>query len=368
MASPTPEDGSRLTSSSSVPVSASASASSRAAGPEARQRSVRTIPPWVAVRDDQHNPITEELLRQLNPPQPSAAPQRNGIPQTPLRRVSKDGFSWEEDPKLGSPQIERGRIPHLFKYGRASARGRMWDHLRSAEPVIVSNQQSVYGQPSTSWAEFIEASAWGRPQESHRIDIEALNRLQPAYGRPDEMTLHLPDNKHEPRSKTAFSKRLWNRFMRSPLSPLFFRLTVIIMSVIALGIAARMFHLEDKVLGESAERTQSIFAIAVDSVAIPFNGYMIWDEYTGKPLGLRSARSKMSLILLDLFFIIFKSAGTALAFEHVVYHTFGDRIARGLAKGLASFMLLGLLAWTANFCVNIFRVVERLGGGDDERK
>lgn len=155
--------------------------------------------------------------------------------------------------------------------------------------------------------------------------------------------------------------------MRSSLSPLLFRLVVIVMSVIALGIAARMFRLEDKVLGESAERTQSIFALAVDCVAIPFNGYMIWDEYTGKPLGLRSARSKMSLILLDLFFIIFKSAGTALAFEHVVYHTLGDHIVRGLSKALASIMLLGLLAWTANLTVNIFRVIERLGGGEDDR-
>ncbi|EHK21348.1 uncharacterized protein TRIVIDRAFT_78410 [Trichoderma virens Gv29-8] len=369
MASPTPEAGSStLTPSSPTPASASTSSSSRPAGSDARQRPVRTIPPWVAIRDDRNIPIPEEQLRLLNPPQPSAVPQRNGIPQPPQRRLSKDGYAWEEDPKLGSPQDQHGRIPHLFKYGRASARGRKWDHLRSAEPVIVSAQQPAYGQPSTSWAEFIRSSAWGRPQESHIVDIEALNHLQPGYARPlDEMLLHLPDNKHDRRDKSALSKRLWNRFMRSSLSPLLFRLTVIVMSVIALGIAARMFDLEDKALGESAERTQSIFAIAVDSVAIPFNGYMIYDEYTGKPLGLRSARSKMSLILLDLFFIIFKSAGTALAFEHVVYHTFGDHIVRGLAKGLATFMLLGLLAWTANLCVNIFRVVERLGGGDDER-
>lgn len=326
---------------------------------------------WVAVRDDQHNPITEEQRRLLNRPQPSAAPQRNSVPQPPQRRVSKDGFvSWDEDPKLGPPQSERGRIPHLFKYGRASARGRKWDHLRSAEPVIISAQQPAYRQPPVSWAEFLRSSAWGRPPNpgNHIIDIEALNELQPGFSRPTEMLLHLPDNKHDRRRKSAFSKRVWNRFMRSSLSPLLFRLTVIVMSMIALGIAARMFDIEDQALGESAARTQSIFAIAVDSVAIPFNAYMIWDEYTGKPLGLRSARSKMSLILLDLFFIIFKSAGTALAFEHVVYHTFGDHVVQGLAKGLASFMLLGLLAWTANLTVNIFRVIERLGGGDDERR
>lgn len=140
------------------------------------------------------------------------------------------------------------------------------------------------------------------------------------------------------------------------------------MSTVALAIAIRMFQQETKVFGDGSERTQSIFAIVVDCVSIPFNGYMIWDEYTGKPLGLRSATSKMSLILLDLFFIIFKSACTALAFEHVVYHQFGDQDILGLSEGLASVMLLGLVAWTANLTVNIFRVVERLGGREEETR
>ncbi|KAL7789511.1 hypothetical protein V8C37DRAFT_386162 [Trichoderma ceciliae] len=334
-----------------------------------RLRAARTLPPWVITYDERHGPIAEEQLRLLNPPQPSAAPQRNASPQEPQRRVSKDGFVSWEDPKLGPPQIERGRIPHLFKYGRASARGRKWDHLRSAEPVIVSSHPSVFGQPQISWEEFIRSSAWGRPlnERSEIIDIEALNQLQPTFNKEVEMPLHQTNHKHDRRRRSAFSKRVWNQFMRSSLSPLIFRLVVIVMSVIALAIAARIFELEDEAIGESAERTQSIFAVAVDCIAIPFNGYMIWDEYTGKPLGLRSAVSKMSLILLDLFFIIFKSAGTALAFEHVVYHTFGDHSVRGLSKALASFMLLGLLAWTANFTVNIFRVIERLGGREDER-
>ncbi|KAH6607701.1 cullin 1 [Trichoderma cornu-damae] len=334
-----------------------------------RLRPARTLPPWVVTYDERHGPITEEQLRLLSPPRPSAEPQRNFAPQEPpRRRVSQDGFVSWEDPELGPPQDERGRIPHFFKYGRASARGRKWDHLRSAEPVIVSSHPSAFRQPPISWGEFIRSSAWGRPphERSEIIDIEALNQLQPNFNKEGEMPLHPADHKHDRRRKSAISKRVWNRFMRSSLSPLLFRLAVVVMSIIALAIAARMYELEIEALGKSAERTQSIFAIAVDSVAIPFNGYMIYDEYTGKPLGLRSAVSKMSLILLDLFFIIFKSAGTALAFENVVYHTFGDHIVLGLSKALASFMLLGLLAWTVNFTVNIFRVIERLGGGEDE--
>ncbi|PTB45713.1 hypothetical protein M441DRAFT_323707 [Trichoderma asperellum CBS 433.97] len=334
-----------------------------------RLRTARTLPPWVVANDERRGPITEEQQRLLNPPQRSTAPQRNSIPQPPQRRVSKDGFVSWDDPKLGPPQNERGRIPHLFKYGRASARGRKWDHLRSAEPVIISSHPSMFQQPSVSWADFIRSSAWGRPrnEQSEIIDIEALNQLQPNFNKETELPLHAAD-KHDRRRKSAFSKRVWGQMLNSSLSPLLFRLVVIIMSTVALAIAIRMFQQETKVFGDGSERTQSIFAIVVDCVSIPFNGYMIWDEYTGKPLGLRSATSKMSLILLDLFFIIFKSACTALAFEHVVYHQFGDQDILGLSEGLASVMLLGLVAWTANLTVNIFRVVERLGGREEETR
>lgn len=205
-----------------------------------------------------------------------------------------------------------------------------------------------------------------RNEQSEIIDIEALNQLQPNFNKEIELPLHAADHKHDRRRKSAFSKRMWGQMLNSSLSPLLFRLVVIVMSTVALAIAIRMFEQETKVRGDGAERTQSIFAVVVDCVSIPFNGYMIWDEYTGKPLGLRSATSKLSLILLDLFFIIFKSACTALAFEHVVYNEFGDQHILGLSEGLASVMLLGLVAWTVNLTVNIFRVVERLGGREEE--
>lgn len=160
-------------------------------------------------------------------------------------------------------------------------------------------------------------------------------------------------------------KRLWMMALNHTLSPLIFRLSVIITSVIALGIAARIYKLEIGGNNKGDESTQSIFAVAVDTVAIPYSAYMIWDEYTGKPLGLRSAVDKMSLILLDLFFIIFKSASTALAFEALVYNEIATPI-RKLADALAALMLIGLLAWTMNLSVNVFRVIEKLGGGEDE--
>jgi len=70
--------------------------------------------------------------------------------------------------------------------------------------------------------------------------------------------------------------------------------------------------------------------------------------------------------LLFLFFIIFKSASTALAFEALLYHNVSLEPIRKLADGLAALMLIGLLAWTMNLSVNVFRVIEKLGGREDD--
>lgn len=248
-------------------------------------------------------------------------------------------------------------------------RGRKWDHLRSAEPVIVAGYSPVTAQPAMAWQEFIHSSAWGHmPNEkSEVVDPDFLNQLQPTFNHHVNVPLHPLDPKASKTKRTlAIYKRVWNMVIRHSLAPLLFRLVVMITSILALGIAARVFQLENAEEQDSAERTQSVVAVAVDCVAIPYIGYMIWDEYTGKPLGLRSGVSKISLILLDLFFIIFKSVSTALAFESLIYHSLKDTDLQDLSKALAAFMLVGLIAWTMNFTVNIFRTVERLGGGDDD--
>jgi hypothetical protein len=214
------------------------------------------------------------------------------------------------------------------------------------------------------------------------VGVEELEKLQPNFARPaegayNELAAARASSSRRRRRRRAIGppRMLWNLVMRHSLSPLLFRLLVLVTSVVALGVDARIYHLETRQGGEgssssssstTAGRAQSLVALAVDCIAIPYIGYMIRDEYTGKPLGLRSAVSKMSLILLDLFFIIFKSAGTALAFESLLRHNLADPAVRELAKALASFMLIGLLAWTMTFTVNIFRTVWRLGGGEDE--
>lgn len=248
-------------------------------------------------------------------------------------------------------------------------RGRRWDHLRSAEPIIVPKYASAMRQTDVPWQDFVHSSAWGPVpgEESELVDNDYLEKLQPGFDRLPLGAYDPTDTRASRRRRTmALYKRIWNLVMRHSLSPLLFRLIVMVTSIIALGIAGRIYVLEDNHGRDSAERTQSVVAIVVDCVAVPYIGYMIWDEYTGKPLGLRSGVSKISLILLDLFFIIFKSASTALAFESLVYHNVTETKVRMLAKALATFMLVALISWTMNFTVNIFRTVERLGGGDDD--
>ncbi|EGX92842.1 hypothetical protein CCM_04214 [Cordyceps militaris CM01] len=335
-----------------------------------RLRPPRSLPPWIDSYKEEHDDAASGKPPELSIPPRAVAPQPNSVPQEPLRRVSRDGFIDIEDPTLGPAQKVRARIPHFLRYGRASMRGRKWDHLRSAEPVIVAGHHPSPWRPQATWHDFIASSKWGRPQNerSQVVAPEYLNDLYPNFNRQTTLDLDMSRPRQTRRRRALGGwKRLWLMALNHSLSPLVFRLIVIITSIIALGIAARIYRLE--VVGGrtgGAESTQSLFAVAVDTVAIPYSAYMIRDEYTGKPLGLRPAVDKMSLILLDLFFIIFKSASTALAFEALLYHNVSLEPIRKLADGLAALMLIGLLAWTMNLSVNVFRVIEKLGGREDD--
>jgi hypothetical protein len=104
-------------------------------------------------------------------------------------------------------------------------------------------------------------------------------------------------------------------------------------------------------------------AIVVDVVAIPYILYITWDEYTGKPLGLRSPKAKIRLVLLDLFFIIFESANLALAFAALTDdngscqsgNNGNNYIICNRVKALCGILMIALIAWSMTFAVSIFR-------------
>lgn len=146
-----------------------------------------------------------------------------------------------------------------------------------------------------------------------------------------------------------------------PLVPLIFRITVLTTSTLALGLSASIYHLTH--YSSFPQTPSTIMAIVVDVVAIPYIGYITWDEYTGKPLGLRSPKAKMRLVLLDLIFIVFESANLALALAYLVDANGACGVGEngndyGICsrqQTLSAFLFIALVAWISTFSVSILR-------------
>ncbi|EAA32966.1 hypothetical protein GE21DRAFT_6733 [Neurospora crassa] len=362
----------------------------------------RTLPPWIDSYEERYGqPSTGQGGILNRPPPRTVQPQHNGTPTEP-RRVSKDGFVYEPD-GLERRNDSKMKLRRILRRGDGMERGRKWDHLRTDEPVIL--HRNAHYTSNSPWSEFIHSSQWGHMpnEQSEVVDYQTLEKLQPNLNLP----VHLPESEDVYKSRTgrrsALYKRLWQHVLRHPLVPLLFRSLVLITSICALALAIRIYQLEgrrrsnqqelqNQILARlralhsasnsegyvdqelslirqispgSSERTQAIVAIAVDTIAIPYIGYMLWDEYTGRPLGLRPVTQKSGLVLMDVFFIVFKAASTALAYEVLVYHNSQDRFTDHFSQALAAFQLLGLFFWLTNFTVNVFRLVVKLGGGDD---
>ncbi|KAL1969403.1 hypothetical protein VTN77DRAFT_9596 [Rasamsonia byssochlamydoides] len=165
--------------------------------------------------------------------------------------------------------------------------------------------------------------------------------------------------------------RFQSSLLKSPIVPLVFRLTVWIFSLCALALGGSIYHLSqlyNRPQGPSAD-----MAIIVDAVALVYLVYITYDEYTGKPLGLRSPKAKMRLILLDIFFIVFDSANLSLAFASLsdvrgscVNSEINHRVDEkndaicDRQTALASVLLIALIAWLLTFTISVFRLVERV--------
>ncbi|KAI1395692.1 hypothetical protein F4819DRAFT_477688 [Hypoxylon fuscum] len=332
-----------------------------------------TVPAWVELYDeDAHGPRQES---HINPPQPTAHPEQSKGSRPLRRRVSKDGFvDWVDE-----KHDRVSRLP-VFLRKRADRPGRRWDHLRTAEPVIMGlGYRAPNEDPYERWRDFVRSSSYGRnPDDEYDVvPYETMDQQMAGLGQPVRSPFHPLEPKLKRKSrKDTWIMRFWNFVLRHPIAPLIFRLVVLITSIAALALACNIFQRErDPNIPDSntPESSQAIVAIIIDVVAIPYILYMTWDEYTGKPLGLRAPAQKVSLTLLDLVFIVLKSSSTALAFEALVYHSgYGlstdydpltaEMASLHLARGLAALTLVGLIAWILNFTINVFRLAEKLGG------
>ncbi|KAI1488370.1 hypothetical protein F5X96DRAFT_645929 [Biscogniauxia mediterranea] len=332
-----------------------------------------TVPAWVELYDEHVH--GQKHHKPLHPPPPSVHPEQAKGNHALKRRVSKDGYvDWVDE-----KHDHVSKLP-VFLRKRADRPGRRWDHLRTAEPVIMGlGYRAPDEDPYARWRDFIHSSSYGQnPDENYEVvPPDVFEKQMPGLDKPVRTPLHPLDPKTKaPSRKKTWLMRFGNFVLRHPIAPLIFRLVVLITTIAALALACNIYRREKNPnipTDNAPETSQAIVAIIIDVVAIPYILYMLWDEYTGKPLGLRPPAQKVSLTLLDLVFIVFKAASTALAFEALVYHS-GDgsstdpiraqeeRVSLHLARGLAALMAVGLIAWILNFTISVFRLAEKLGG------
>ncbi|KAI5953153.1 hypothetical protein KGF54_002524 [Candida jiufengensis] len=168
--------------------------------------------------------------------------------------------------------------------------------------------------------------------------------------------------------------------LNGPLIPLMLRIITLMFCAIALGLACTIFVFSnDKYFGRSVKQQPStIMAITVQSCALLYVIYIAYDEYAGKPLGLRKPMSKLRLILLDLLFIIFSAANLSLAFNTLYDDEWVCEIYRNPAyqdvnnyfpvvssicrrqRALASFLFVILVTWVLTFTISLLRVIDKV--------
>ncbi|AMD20091.1 HCL060Wp [Eremothecium sinecaudum] len=181
----------------------------------------------------------------------------------------------------------------------------------------------------------------------------------------------------EQRKKQQWGPSFRKLLLDNQYLPLSFRLIIIMLTCVALGLAVRIFEnshhrLQDRTTNVP-QQPSTIMAIVVNTVAIVYLIYIAYDEFSGKPLGLRNPLGKMRLILLDLLFIIFSSANLSLAFNTLYDKTWvcaGDDDSSAMVpkidyicrkqRALSAFLFLVLFMWVITFTISILRVVERV--------
>ncbi|KAJ5554014.1 hypothetical protein N7513_003973 [Penicillium frequentans] len=300
---------------------------------------MRTLPPWirsveeVSREDDEEATATDHLL----PSQPNGAlvAQHNHAPHPTSRpEYSKEGQL--EDGKTIPPRRESRwkTFSRSIQYPREYG-----DEYKEVSPEWMNDNLGNYMEP---WrGNLLEGDSPEYPLHNHT------------------------------RRREIWFKRCHNFFLRSPIAPLILRMTVWCFSLAALALGGTIQYLADKT--HERQGASALMAIIVDAVALVYLIYITFDEYTAKPLGLRSATAKARLILLDLFFIVFDSANLGLAFNSLSELTGACREAEinqqveprndqicVRQKALASVLLVALVAWLMTFAISVLRLVERV--------
>ncbi|KAL5113875.1 hypothetical protein ACEQ8H_008255 [Pleosporales sp. CAS-2024a] len=333
---------------SSTPPTLASSSRTLSADNKDRQRRARTLPPWVHAADhDDHVDATSLLL-----------------PRTPTSA--------------------RPASHHFMPTPKSSVPGRKFDHAREGAPVTLGTPLS---DSALQWKQFAHASShFGDPHDrpassraGHIVDDDWMKHNMPDLEAPwqpiDEDTHRDPTTRfwlfspaHRRRKLTRFHRTIMNH----PMVPALIRMIVLVFSIMALSLAGAIFHHSDTV--GCLNNSSTWMAIIVDIVAILYTIYITYDEYTSKPLGLRSHNAKMSLIFLDLAFIVFESANLSLAFQALTDEKWACKDSRDpdyqvcryteaicvRQKALTATLLIALFAWISTFTISTLRLIHRV--------
>lgn len=253
-------------------------------------------------------------------------------------------------------------------------------------------------EKTSRWVSFARASAYPRENfEGEKVNVDWLNENFTDYSKPwlaghDEED---PENGSRYRAfqhkRQVWYKRAQFTILRNPFVPLAFRSTILTFAAVAIGLGSSIFNEGNRVQRcleeDSSLRTQqcinligtgrvsyyrdpsSLMAIIVDAISIVYTLYITYDEYFSKPLGLRPAKAKVRLVLLDLIFIVFQAANLSLAYESLTVSDGAcvvgtepntnwrfDKLCHS-AKALSGVLTVSLVAWLLTFSVSILRYV-----------
>ncbi|KAF2265906.1 hypothetical protein CC78DRAFT_567222 [Lojkania enalia] len=308
-----------------------------------RQRAVRTLPPWVQSVEEDDNADPTSLL----------------LPRTPTNaRPAAHNF-------MPTPKAN-------------AVAGRHFDHAREGTPVTIT---SPVQEHASKWQNFAKASNFDHhtpPSRGQIVDDDWMKENLPDLEAPWEPIDKEGEEETGPfwlwdsKSRHRKFKRIHRTVMNHPMVPLVVRLTVLTFSCLALGLAGSIFQKSEHAGCENNSSTW--LALIVDIVAIVYTAYITYDEYTSKPLGLRSHTAKMTLIFLDLLFIVFDSANLSLAFQALTddrwaCHDANDPVPSYCPftkdicvrqKALTGTLLIALVAWLSTFAISTLRLIERV--------
>ncbi|OQN97861.1 hypothetical protein B0A48_16171 [Cryoendolithus antarcticus] len=291
------------------------------------------------------------------------------------------------------PQPSRPNTRHYKPPPSHYKPGRKWDGYRTAEPALLS---APIAEHQVRWAGFMDSgpNPGVREEEGRSMGAQWMADNVPittrAWEAEDEARADMPETLtgwwlFSPERQERTVRLFWRLLLKNPFIPLLFRLTCLAFAGASLGLAGTIYRAVYNVNHDAiadnqcATRASTYMALIVGAVAVPYIGYVTWDEYMSKPLGLRSAVAKTLLLLCDLYFIVFSASNLSLAFDALDDHRwacFDDGYDANVAgvgatcpnnpsicsrqRALSGVLLISLVAWLATFSVSVMRVVEKL--------